>query len=43
MKLTAPYSGVAVEADGELAERLIAQGFKPAAKKQAPRKTKAKE
>ena len=41
MKLTAPYSGVAVEAQGELAERLIAQGYRPAEepkKKPAPKR-----
>lgn len=42
MKLTAPYSGVTVEATGDAAERLIARGYKkvPAPKKKAPAKRK---
>jgi len=36
MKLTAPYSGVVVEAEGELAERLIAHGYAPAETKRKP-------
>lgn len=41
-RLTNPYTGHAVEAEGELAERLKAAGFKPEAKKRAPRKGTAK-
>ena len=42
MKLTAPYSGVTVEATDEAAARLIARGYKqvPAPKKKAPRRKK---
>lgn len=32
MKLKAPYSGVTVTANGELAHRLMERGFSPAAK-----------
>lgn len=39
MKLTAPYSGVVVEAEGELAERLIAQGYTSAEKAEKPKRT----
>jgi len=43
MKLQAPYSGGYVEADGELAERLIANGYKKAEQpKKTPRKRPAK-
>ena len=38
MKLTAPYSGIAVEAEGEQAERLIACGYRKEAAKEAPKK-----
>lgn len=38
MKLQAPYSGGFVEADGELAERLIAKGYKKAEKPEAAKK-----
>lgn len=34
MKLKAPYSGVSVEAEGELAKRLVARGFAPEPKKE---------
>jgi len=36
MKLQAPYSGGFVEADGELAEQLIAKGFKKADEPKKP-------
>ena len=42
MKLTAPYSGVSVEAQGELAERLIAEGYKPAEETEKPKRTTRK-
>jgi hypothetical protein len=43
MKLTAPYTGVTVDAPAELAERLIAGGYVPAEQpKPAPRKRAAK-
>ena len=32
MRLKAPYSGVTVHAEGELAQRLMARGFSPAEK-----------
>lgn len=38
MKLKAPYTGVTVEAEGELAKRLMARGFAP-----EPRKEEAPE
>lgn len=38
-RLINPYTGHAVEAEGEVAERLRAQGFKPEAK---PRRAPAK-
>ena len=41
-RLTNPYTGHAVEAEGELAERLKAAGFKPEAKRRAPRKGEPK-
>lgn len=36
MKLQAPYSGGFVEAEGELAEQLIAKGFKKADEPKKP-------
>ena len=39
MRLIAPSSGVPVEADGEVAERLLAAGF---VKAEAPKKAPAK-
>ena len=42
MKLTAPYTGVVVEAEGEQAKALIARGFKAEekpVKKQVQKKT----
>ena len=43
MKLTAPYTGGAVDAPAELAERLIAGGYKPAEQPEpAPRRRAAK-
>lgn len=41
MKLTAPYSGAYIEAEGEMAKRLIARGFKQV-EAPAPKKTKRK-
>lgn len=38
MKLVAPYSGIAVEAEGEQAERLAACGYRKEAAKEAPAK-----
>ena len=41
MKLKAPYTGVAVEAEGELAKRLMARGFAPEPKKEdAPKRAR---
>ena len=44
-RLINPYTGHAVEAEGKVAERLKAQGFKPEAKrrKPAPKKPKTTE
>lgn len=39
MRLTNPWTGLPVEAEGEAAERLMARGFKP---EEAPRKAPAK-
>ena len=38
MKLQAPYSGGFVEAEGELAEQLIAKGYKKADKPETAKK-----
>lgn len=46
MLLTNPYTGHVVDAPQGIAERLIAQGFKPveaAPKRRAPKKTKTAE
>lgn len=42
MKLTAPYSGVVVVAVGEQAEKLIANGYKPAEEAEKPKRTTRK-
>lgn len=42
MRLKAPYSGGYVEATGELAERLIAKGYKAEEPKKPARKRKPK-
>lgn len=42
MKLTAPYSGVVVEAVGEQVDRLIAHGYKPAEEAEKPKRTPRK-
>lgn len=45
MLLTNPYTGLAVDAPEGVAERLMAQGFKPAKaapKRRAPKKTAPK-
>ena len=41
-RLTNPYTVHAVEAEGELAERLKAAGFRPEARRRAPRKGEPK-
>lgn len=38
MKLTAPYSGVVVEAVGEQAKKLIAHGYTPAEESEKPKR-----
>lgn len=47
MRLTNPWTGLPVEAQGEVAERLKAAGFKPEAQKKprkpAPKKPKTTE
>ena len=40
MRLQAPYSGGFVEAEGELAEQLIAKGYKQADKPEKPEAAK---
>lgn len=42
MRLIAPVTGVPVEADGELAKRLLAAGFAEAKKAPAKRATRKK-
>lgn len=46
MRLTSPYTGLSVDAPEGVAERLVAQGFKPveeaAPKKPAPRRRATK-
>ncbi len=41
MRLQAPYSGGFVEAEGELAERLIANGYKQAEPPKKPARKRA--